>query len=263
MPGQAEENGWILTQYSKAFGNQYVYLSATGVKCVNPRQGIGWIAQGPQWNITFFNDKTKLYYPLSYQHWKEKITKQGLTPSDISWSKIGTGSIAGMKANKYQMSNAASSKNLKWSSAAYWLADDIKVPTSLAQLISSACGLPASDSIPLQLSYRDKNNQTVTLLQTYRQQQAKIPEQTFYLPTSYKLAKSEVAVLISQENRALLNDLAEDLGGDKTSVGNSMPASEKMPTGNLPLDKVPDQITLPNGKTVTKGQINKFLDGLK
>jgi hypothetical protein len=254
----AEENGWILTQNSKVFGDQYVYISTQGVKCINPRQGIGWIAQGPQWNITFFNDKTKVYYPISYQQWKTKINNQGITAANLSGAKIGSDVIAGMKATQYKMTNATSSNVGKWQSADYWLSDDIRVPPSLGQLISSVCQLPASDLVPLKMSYRDKNNQPVNLLQTYRQQRASVPEQTFYLPHQYKLAKSEVEVLISQENRHLINELANDLNdrGEKSKDISST-------ASGLSLDKVPDQVTLPNGRTVSKDQINKFLNGLK
>src|ERR1700728_4026127 len=79
-PASAKETGWILTQRTKLFGDQYVYISTHGVKCINPKQGIGWITQTPNWNITFFNEKTKLYYPLSSSSWKTKIAKNGLIP---------------------------------------------------------------------------------------------------------------------------------------------------------------------------------------
>jgi len=256
----AADNGWILTQNSKVFGDQYVYISTQGVKCINPRQGMGWVSQGPQWNITFFNDKTKVYYPISYQKWKAKISTQGITPANLSGAKIGSGVIAGMKATQYKMTNAASSKASNWQSADYWLADDIKVPPSLGQLISSVCQLPASDLVPLKMSYRDKNNQPVNILQTYRQQRANVPEKTFYLPHQYKLAKSEVEVLISQENRNLINELSNDLN-DHSSGLKSRDISST--ASGLSLDKVPDQVILPNGRTVSKDQINKFLNGLK
>ncbi len=275
-PAAATEDGWVLTQRSKTFGDQYLYLSANGVKCINPRQGIGWITQAPRWNITFFNDKTKLYYSLSCNNWKQKLIEHGLVPSDIVWSKVESGSIAGIKASEYKMTNSAhggtnagqsgtkSTHNGKWLSATYWLADQINVPASLSQLISAACGLPASDSVPLQLSYHGQNGQVETLLSTYHSERVPVPDQYFYLPTNYKLAKSEVAVLMSKENQALINELAEDFSHDNGHGALSANRlSGQLSTGNLPLNKLPDQVTLPGGKTVTKGQISKFLEKLK
>lgn len=264
LPAIAKENGWVLTQHSKTFGDQYVYLSADGVKCINPRQGIGWITQAPHWHITFFNDKTKLYYSLSYSSWKQKLAAHGLIPSDIVWSKVGTGSIAGIKASQYKMTSSAPAAKQKWKSATYWLADQINVPPSLSQLISAACGLPASNSVPLQLSCQSQNGQTETLLTTYHSERAPVPDQYFYLPTDYRLAKSEVNVLISKENQALINELAADLSHDNGhGAGSTGNLSGQLSSGNLRLNTLPDQLTLPGGKTVSKGQISKFLENLK
>ena len=265
LPASAKENGWILTQHSKIIGDQYLYISPHGVKCINPKQGIGWISQTPNWNITFFNDKTKLYYPLSSASWKTKITKNGLVPANVSWSKISTGSIAGLKATEYQMVNSSSSANTnKWQSAAYWTANEINVPPSLAQLINSACGLPTSDAVPLQLSYRSQKGTTETLLSTYHQQNSNIPDSYFAAPTGYKMARNEVEVLVSQENRALINEFANDLGGDNPKSKLSpqlIDASKQITPENI--NKLPDQVSLPGGRTVSKDQISRFLNKLK
>ena len=190
-----------------------------GVKCINPKQGIGWIAKGPNWNIIFFNEKTKLYYPLSSSTWHTKISKNGLLPSNVSWCKISSGNIASLKASEYKMINQASSSySDKWLSATYWLADEINVPPSLAQLISSTCGLPKSNSIPLKLDYISKNGESENLLSTYRQQSSNIPAAYFNLPSGYSLAKNEVNVLMTPSNKALLDELANDLNSDNAKV---------------------------------------------
>ncbi len=266
-PAYAKENGWILTQRSKIFGDQYIYISTHGVKCINPKQGIGWVSQTPNWNITFFNEKTKLYYPLSSSNWKTKIAKNGLIPGNIIWSKVSTGTIAGLKASQYKMVNSASSTNAhsaKWLSATYWLADEINIPASLAQLISSACGLPSSDSIPLELSYRNQRGNTETLLSTYHQQTAVIPNSYFSSPPGYKIARSEVEVLVSKENKALIDELANDLTSDNphTKINPQLIDASKQISPES-INKLPNQVNLPGGRTVSKDQINKFLDRLK
>ena len=100
-----EENGWVLTQYSKVLGNQYVYLSAAGVKCISPQNGVGWVSMSPNWNITFFNNKTNLYYPCSDTSWKVTVDKYKITPSDIKWVKVSSGYIAKIKASEYKATN--------------------------------------------------------------------------------------------------------------------------------------------------------------
>ncbi len=61
MPGaQADERGWVLTQRSITLGDQYVYISPSGIKIINPRQGIGSIVKSPNWDVLLFNDQTRL-----------------------------------------------------------------------------------------------------------------------------------------------------------------------------------------------------------
>lgn len=267
LPTNAKENGWILTQHSKIFGDQYIYISTHGVKCINPKQGIGWVTQTPNWNITFFNEKTQLYYPLSSSTWRTKIAKNGLVPSNITWSKVSTGTIAGLKASQYKMVNSAPTTNAqsaKWRAATYWLADEINVPKSLAQLISSACGLPSSDSIPLELNYRNQRGGLETLLSTYHEQTAAIPDSYFSSPVGYKIARSEVEVLVSKENKALIDELANDLTSENphTKINPQLiDASRQISPESI--NKLPNQVNLPGGKTVSKDQINKFLNRLK
>ncbi len=266
-PCYSKEAGWILTQRSKTFGDQYIYINTHGVKCINPKQGLGWVSQAPSWNITFFNEKTKLYYPLSASTWKTKLAKSGLIPANISWSKVSTGTIAGLKASQYKMLNSAASsekQSVKWLSATYWLADEITVPKSLAQLISSACGLPASDSIPLQLNYRSQKGNTETLLSTYHQQTAVIPDSYFSSPSGYKVARSEVEVLVSKENKALIDELANDLTSNNSNQKiNPQLINASKQISPQSLNKLPNQVNLPGGRTVSKDQISKFLNKLK
>jgi hypothetical protein len=251
--GMTREMGWILTQSADPFGDQYVYLSNEGVKCYNPARGIGWVATSPNWNVTLFNDQTKLYYPFSYKtfkNWIEQMRQHKLTSSDIHWSKIGSCSITGARATEYKASDTAVT-----SSVSCWFADDIKVPSSLAQLINSVCGLPASDSIPLQLYQYDRYGRPAALLKTYRQQQAVIPQQTFYLPRNYKLAKDQAEIALSKQNLAALRKAVNQNNGKTVSID-----TNRLSSSGLSLNKIPEQITLSNGKTITKAQIKKEME---
>lgn len=61
---RADEQGWVLTQKSQNLGDQYVYISASGLKCVNPKAGFAMVTRAPDWNIVMFNDKTRVFSPL-------------------------------------------------------------------------------------------------------------------------------------------------------------------------------------------------------
>jgi hypothetical protein len=251
MTAIATEQGWILTQRSRQLGDQYVYLSEEGLKCINPKQGFGLVTQAPNWHIGIFNNKTKLYYTLSLDAWKQKLNFRTKLPTNISWNKAETTNIAGLRATHYVMHNQATQEQgNSMLSADYWVADDIKVPPQLANMLSSVYGLPTMQNVPLRLAYTDTNGKVETVLDTYQQQSAPIPANSYTVPANYALAKNEAEVMISSENRQMINDIAHDLGKDPSaqSLSNSIPASG---------------VTLPNGRNVSKQDISKFLNNFK
>ncbi len=259
LPARADESGWVLTQRSSALGDQYVYLTASGIKIINPRQGIGFIIKAPNWDVLcFFNDQTRSYYPLSYAQWKAKLASKKESLSQIQWTRGKTSTIAGLRATQYQMKKSAGAPARgpnDWLTAEYWVANEIKVSPKLADLLSTVYGTPDNMSVPLKLIYKTVDGRNGAILDTYRQQITSIPASYFSSPTGYQLAKSEVAVMVTNEHRQLLEDLAKDLGrGDTTSLKKS----------KLSIDSVPAQgLTLPNGTTVSKEQINGFIDAFK
>ena len=226
-----------------------------------PEDGVGWIAISPDWNITFFNNKTKLYYPCSYNTWTETVNKYKITPSDIKWVKVNSSYIAKIKASEYKASNISKKSqeqnNAIPTSLTCWFADEIKMPGKLAQLINSICGLSASDSIPLRISYYDTNNE-IMVLNTYRQQQAKIPEQTFYLPSNYKLANSLTKVLLNEKKTKSLFDAVYQ-SNKKAAMVKALGKDPSVSGSNLSLDKIPEHMTW-NGKTITKEEIKKAMN---
>src|SRR5262249_28005297 len=42
-PARADDDGWVLTQKSAMFGDQYVYLTKNGMKCYNPKVGFAFV----------------------------------------------------------------------------------------------------------------------------------------------------------------------------------------------------------------------------
>jgi len=253
----AAGSGWVLTQRSKELGDQYVYLTPSGLKCVNPRQGLGLITRAPAWDISFYNDKTRLYYSLAFSSWKRKLEARGKTTGNLIWRKSQFGHIAGLKATKYLVTKSASAPPSRWVSADYWVADDIKVPAQLADMLSTAYGLPVTRSIPLRVTYKDINGQSETILDTYQGQSHFIPQSYLAAPKDYRLAKSELDVMMTDENRQLVNDIAKDLGSEPPSISTSNRESPR------PLSLPNNGITLPNGQTLSKEEISKYIDAYK
>jgi len=262
---EGDERGWVLTQRSAAMGDQYVYISSSGIKIVNPSRGIGSIVTPPNWDVLFFNDQTHLIYSLSYDQWKNKLLRKQGSLSNIKWNRGGSATIAGLNANEYRMQNlAAHAKSPHdWISAEYWVARDIRVSPKLSGLLAAAYGTPDNASVPLRLTYKTAGGKDGVSLDTYYQQATTIPSSFFRGPTGYQLAKTAADVMMNDEDREMLNDLAKDLRGRPDST-DATSATIHGTNGRTATITIPQEgIHLPNGKTVSKDQISKFLDAFK
>jgi hypothetical protein len=268
VPALASQAGWVLTQRSKDYGDQYVYLSSSGVKCVNPRQGFGLVTKAPSWDVSFYNDKTKLYYSLTFSSWKRKLQARRKPLANLSWHKSQPGRIAGLRATKFTMTNPGSqqgSTGVKWLSADCWVADDIKVPPQLAEMLATTYGLPSTRSVPLRVTYKDINGRSETILDTYQQQSAPVPDSYLTAPQGYRLAKSEMEVMMTDENKQLVDDIARDLGKEPPSYAPNessvKPSPLAGPGGSINIPS--NGVTLPNGQSISKDEINKYIDAYK
>jgi hypothetical protein len=222
QPVQADEQGWVLTQKSQNLGDQYVYISPSGLKCVNPKAGFAMVTRAPDWNIVMFNDKTKVFFATTLDKYKRDLEAHGFTNSmsDKTWSKSGsTGNIAGLKATQYVMTGSGSNlqramgkQASSLTAADYWVSNDIAVPQRLSALLATAYGLPPTGNVPLRLDTTDaKGNRR--LLDTYRMTPSAIPVSYFSCPAGYRQVQSDAEVMMTAEQKQMIDDMTHDSGG--------------------------------------------------
>lgn len=227
LPGSAQEKGWVLTQKSTTLGDQYVYISPSGLKCVNPKAGFALVTHAPEWNIVLFNDKTRVYYQTTLDKWKQQLNARGLS-SDMAnkqWTRGSGGNIAGLKATQYVMRGGGTlahtangkTKRTTVSSADYWVSDEIQVPPRLADLLAAAYGLPTTSNVPLRLDANDGRSNKC-MLDTYRMQSSALPISFFQAPGGYKLVSSDAEVMMNDEQKQMIEDMSKEMGGGLESA---------------------------------------------
>lgn len=217
----ADEKGWVLTQKSTTLGDQYIYISPSGLKCVNPKAGFALVTKAPDWNIVLFNDKTRVYFQTTLDKWRQDLQSRGMTSplAGRQWSRAGNANIAGMKATQYVMRGGgaiARGKSKKppvnIQAADYYVSEEISVPSKLTDLLTTAYGLPPTANVPLRLNCQESGKPQKTLLDTYRSQQAPIPISYFTCPGGYKAVKSDAEVMMTDEQRQMIEDMTKDMG---------------------------------------------------
>lgn len=207
-PVFANDQGWVLTQRSSKFGDQYVYVSGQGLKLVVPRQGCNLVTSAPTWNVCFYNDKTKMFYATSYAQWMRDVARR-MSKSELAgkqWSKNGPSDVSGLKATKYTVLGGG--KSLRHADC--WVSNDIRVPSQISQMLAQAYGLPVTDTFPLKVSYVSMNGSLSSVLDTYRLQTTNIPAGYFGLPPGYKRVASQEEVMMDDETQSILRDLVSD-----------------------------------------------------
>lgn len=260
-----DDPGWVLTQRSSTMGDQYVYLSAAGCKLVNPKVGFALVTRAPNWDITLYNDSTKCYYETTLEKWKRDMEARGLTAGNIlkgTWKKGGSGNVGGTNATQYVMGansgtyldGTGKKKMTSVDGAQYWVADDIKVPPTLVDLIAVAYGLPKSPKVPLRLKISAKHGDT-QLLDTYRTQTAPIPVSYFVRPQGYKQVQTDAEVMMNDEQKQILQEMGKELG--------SSPDAPPPPTPGLGSVQTPAGGTAGGGAKVSQDDINRLLNALK
>lgn len=249
-PASAQEKGWVLTQKSQTFGDQYLYVSPSGFKCWNPKAGIALITHAPSWDVTMFNDRTKVVFHTTFDQWKQQIAgrlqgSRAQSMANIPWYRGGATSIAGLRATQYKMQGGntnlqRSSRTNKLSqvkAADYWVSDDIQVPPKIGEMLAHIYGLPPTTNVPLRLSYLTQEGANQVALETYRSQQCPIPVTYYAAPQGYKPVKSDVEVMADEETKQMIDDMAKDLGVTNSSGQQQRP--------------------------ITNDDLNKFLDAFK
>lgn len=257
---QADDKGWVLTQKSATIGDQYLYISPSGLKCVNPRAGFAMVSAAPDWNIVMFNDKTRCYYSTTLDNYKRTLAQRGLT-SDLAnrqWARGQTGAIGGMKATQFVMHGGGAvtrigsngkAKTSTVSAANYWVSDEITVPARLGDLLSSAYGLPTTQYVPLRLDYTDSKGPK-RMLETYRMQATAIPSNYFQCPGGYKLVQSDAEVMMNDEQKQMIEDMSREMGGGLESPSTPAPAQYSPAPAAAP--KQPAAATAGGGDALSK-----------
>lgn len=171
------------------------------------------------------------------------------------WRKSGSGNISGLKATKYVMTGPAKGGGGKLSGvkrASCWVSDDIQVPGPIADMLSQAYGMPRTKYFPLRVTYLTNGGQVKTALDTYRSATCNIPATYFSSPSGYQLASSQAEILMDDDTRRLLRDMAGEFDS-----GSSRKAPRKA------VSKPKKQATPPPKPGSTADQLSKLLNNLK
>jgi len=175
------------------------------------------------------------------------------------------------------------------------------VPQQITDLLAKTYGLPDNKAYPLKLNTVDNTGKLSVQLDTYNSQTCAIPASYFYLPSGYQRVSSKEEVMVDDDTKAILRDLAADSPGMSGSSSSSsqgrpqqqavrqqqtyqqqvqqqqiqtqyqqptqaaQPVQQQQQQSPYPTTVRPGDIMLPNGQTVTldKDKVRRIIEALK
>jgi hypothetical protein len=196
----------------------YIYCSKNGLAAVNKKVGCTLVTRAPKWNVILYNDKTKVYYSATLKEWmgeaehkaqaKDKV--QPKKDNSVPPRKVGSGSIAGIRAVQYIVNNPDAFPDAKRTEL--WMSNDMEVPNQLTQILGRAYGVNLGNisGFPLRFSYIDFKGKRTVLLNTLKTQAQVIPSVSFNYPAHYKRVENELLVVMDENNKETLNSFLND-----------------------------------------------------
>ncbi|MDR3615083.1 MAG: hypothetical protein P4L53_16095 [Candidatus Obscuribacterales bacterium] len=249
LPALAEDAGWVLTQRSARLGDQYLYISEHGVKLVNPKLGLVIICRSPGMELYVCNDSTHNYYETTAEVWKhQSIARQGSTDfsGTTGWHPTGRATIAGLPTIIYTLDGTWVKRRANGGvvvsdtkGASYCLAQGIRVPAKLSELLSAALGVPNMPGVPVRLALNE-NGGIRSVLDTYRCDRTPLTAAYFAKPLGYRKVATDAEVMLSSEDDKMIQDMAHSLGNSSTDSDALAKAAAKYTKGGA--GPTPDEI---------------------
>lgn len=229
-PAKAE-NGWTLTQVARGgaalSGMMTLYITPSGMRTVDPKNGVCLMTHAPSWTVYIYNTRTKRMFSSQLAPWLSSFKQRGLAGrfQGATWRRGNTnGVVAGVRAYEFVMdkpppirtANKTISGKVKavaqMQSANLWVASDIATPREVSNILSSLYGIPDSQRVPLRVQVLEQGARAPSsLVDTMRVQQGNVPDSTFAVPSGYVSVKQDADVFIDQESMDTLDEMLQDL----------------------------------------------------
>lgn len=226
-PAMAEA-GWTVNQIARGGaalnGGMTLYITPTGMRTYDAKNGVSLMTHAPQWNIYIYNTKTKRMFSSQLQPWLSSFRTRNLVGrfEGAQWRRGNQGVVAKVRAYEFVMDKPPPAKtNSKMlngkirsvgqmQSANLWVASDIVTPHQVSDILCKIYGIPDSQRIPLRLTVVE-NNRPSTLVDTSSCVQQNIPDSMFSVPGGMTPVKQDSDVFIDQESMDTLDEMLQDL----------------------------------------------------
>ncbi len=256
--GGAGSPGYRVEATSNYAGTLSCQMCKDGIRVKSDRMGLTWILTSPKWNAQIYNTSTECYMDLPYDEWTKRQSfiptakkKTTLKMEKTNETKVihglktrlyvimatfapptpgnpgmagGPGSQPSVRTkSKSPPGKAVSPKTITVKEAEMWVAKDPCVPKQFNELMGKIFGIPAEDGLPLSISLRQKNGKITSIWETVKLSKGNITRDEFKPIQGYKKVKTEVEMMLGDQDLGLSESGGLDSKPVKRPKLNEMP----------------------------------------
>ncbi|CAN5252167.1 hypothetical protein BH11CYA1_BH11CYA1_39260 [soil metagenome] len=217
---EAKVPGWITDQYGNLIKHSRFSITAKGFRSDCIEAGYSLVAEAPKWNFFIFNDNSKTYFPFSTA--PGKVTAAGST--SLLRATVMRNTAESIWTRGYQSKSLGHPVTVwktlpKYKNATdyhvseLWVANDIAISPAAGRFGYCVNGYPKELlNMPFHLFILSPSGGKEVVMQTKSIKQAQLSPAIFKVPKGYKLAKSEMEVVMNTED---LTNIMDGLGSGK------------------------------------------------
>lgn len=233
----------IYKQKHGYLGNLEVISTPDAIRISEGTNGNIVFAKAPDWKVTVYNTNRKLYYDMTFAHWKSHglraVWVMMANTSEWPIVNIGTEMHNGRRCDKYILPadpkarakiKAKMPVNLAYGKAGeYWIDGENKGARERATVLFQLFKIPDAPNLPLELkvyfakdsgffgnAQNIKQDMDKKILETLSIKKMDMPLSTFAVPAGYRRAKDDSEVTISKSYSNSLDDIVKDMGLGET-----------------------------------------------
>lgn len=199
-----QENAWVLSQKTRVFGDQLVYITDRKVRIECPKRGAYTLSVSPFKKVFVVDYRNKTYYEADPESTKGVVMQRiynliGSNAQAPSWKVIEKSEIATLKAAHYVSTDRKGLLNSQEKLGSnliyhiqkdgFWVAEDPRLPAKCANVLAHLNGLPPVNKVPLRFVYGGKK--VKCMLDTTLCQRKPVSPAIFEIPRDYKKVSSE------------------------------------------------------------------------
>lgn len=220
----AKVTAWSLDQFSRVYGDMRLLVSPTCLKVTYSKSELVFISVAPFSEYSVFSARTGKYSTTKVATYRSLVRPvsmvSGISVTDVPLAKTGSKTIAGVKTDLYESSEAYRTQQRKYrsnneiagsavSKMQLASASSLGVAPAICLAIAKVVEVPVTKGVPIECTYFDMDDEEKHHLKTYKCKSIQVPTSVFSIPKGLKFTRQVEQVNVGEGDQDALDLMLE------------------------------------------------------